>query len=70
MNSQTNKDFLASVTVEAKSLILGAIAKHYQISEQEAFDEVTGEGAEHLLDYMVEPERSATRVLMQMHSFR
>lgn len=63
-------DFLARIDKEAKGLILGAIAKHYGISEQEAYDEVVGIEAEHLLDYMTGPARAATSALMQKHGFR
>lgn len=63
----TNARFLAAIEVEAKDQILASIAKHYGISAQAAFDEVTAKDAEHLLDYMVEPQRSATSVLMQAH---
>lgn len=62
-----NAQFLAVIDSKTKAEILGAIATHYGISEQEAFEEVVDDQAEHLLDYMVEPQRSATRVLMQRH---
>ena len=48
-------------------MILDAIAEHYGIRRTEAYSEVTGEGAEHLLEYMTEPHRSAARVLMQRY---
>jgi hypothetical protein len=51
----------------ARDSILKSIAKHYGISAREVLDEVTHDEAEHLLDYMTEPERSATSVLMQRH---
>lgn len=65
-----NAEFLAVIEVAAKDEILKAIATHYGITPQAAYSEVTAEGAEHLLEYMVEPLRSATSVLMQAHGLR
>lgn len=65
-----NAKFLAVIGSDAKDAILSSIAKHYGISAQAAFDEVTDESADHLLDYMVEPQRSATSVLMQAYGLR
>lgn len=65
-----NAQFLAVIDSEARAVILESIAQHYGISAQEAFDEVSDESAEHLLDYMVEPQRSAASVLMQAHGMR
>ena len=62
-----NAQFLSVIDSEAKALILESIADHYGINTQEVYDEVTDSEAEHLLDYMVEPMRSATLVLMQRH---
>jgi len=62
-----NKQFLSVIDGKAKALILESIAVHYGITSQEAYDEVTDTEAEHLLDYMVEPQRSAASVLMQCH---
>ena len=63
----SNAVFLAVIDADSKAEILESIAKHYGISAQEAYDEVTDDEAEHLLDYMVEPMRSAASVLMQRH---
>ena len=65
-----NVKFLAVIDSEAKAVILDSIAKHYGISAKDAYDEVSDESAEHLLDYMVEPQRSAASVLMQAHGLR
>ncbi|MHC5208749.1 hypothetical protein [Pseudomonas chlororaphis] len=62
-----NELFLSAIDSKAKALILESIAAHYGITAQEAHAEVTDNQAEHLLDYMVEPQRSATSVLMQRH---
>ncbi|NLC21774.1 MAG: hypothetical protein GX771_07695 [Halomonadaceae bacterium] len=62
-----NKQFLSVIDGKAKALILESIAVHYGITSQEAYDEVTAPEAEDLLDYLVEPQRSAASVLMQRH---
>jgi len=62
-----NEQFLSVISSEAKELILGSIATHYGITPEAAYAEVTNVAAEDLLDYMVEPQRSAALVLMQMH---
>ena len=67
-NGTNNQRFLSVITAEAKAMILGAIAEHYGITSQEAYDEVIDSEAEHLLDYMVEPNRGAAMVLMQRHN--
>lgn len=65
-----NEEFLSVVDSDTRAAILTAIAGHYGITAEEAFAEVTDAEAEHLLDYMVEPQRSATSVLMQRHGMR
>lgn len=65
-----NAQFLAVIDSDTKAAILESIAGHYGISVEQAFTEVVAEQAEHLLDYMVEPLRSATSVLMQRHGMR
>jgi hypothetical protein len=62
-----NAAFLEAVDAASRHEVLSSIASHYGISVQRAFDEVVAPDAEHLLDYMVEPHRSATYVLMQRH---
>ncbi len=66
-HSDTTKAFFALTSNTAKNEILAAIAKHYQISPAEALEEVTGDEAEHLLDYLTGSVRTATHVLMQRH---
>jgi hypothetical protein len=66
-NAQINRAFLAAIDAKTKGAILESIAKHYGISRQGAFDEVVGDEAEYLLDYLTEPTRSAASVLMQRH---
>ncbi len=66
-NAQINQAFLAATDAKTKGELLESIAKHYSISTQDALKEVTNDDAEHLLDYLVEPTRSAVTVLMQRH---
>lgn len=65
-----NAEFLAVIDSVTRADILASIGKQYGISPEEAYAEVTAVGAEHLLDYMVEPLRSATSILMQMRGLR
>lgn len=65
-----NAQFLSKIDSKAKALILDSIAVHYGITPEEAYAEVADENAEHLLDYMVEPHRSAASVLMQRHGMQ
>jgi uncharacterized protein (DUF2164 family) len=60
-----NAQFLSVIDGDAKAAILESISDHLGITPDEAYAEVTDVQAEHLLDYMVEPMRSATSVLMQ-----
>lgn len=73
MSNMTNAEktiaFLAKLDRPTKNEILGNIAKHYNISQAEAHEEVTDPEAEHLLDYVTGPQRAATSVLMQRHGF-
>jgi len=63
-NCDKNKAFLEVTDKKTKEAVLSAIADHYGISEKEVIEEVTTEGAEHLLDYLVGEVRSAVHVLM------
>lgn len=65
-----NAKFLSVVDKATKTAILESIAVHCGISPAEAYAEIADEEAEHLLDYMVEPQRSAISVLMQRHALR
>ena len=66
MNNTTTIKFLAAVDKETKKGILQSIAKHYGITEKEAFNEITHHEAEHLLDYLIGGTRLATSLLMRM----
>ena len=62
-----NKGFLDSTDSKVKDEILDNIAKDYGITKPEAYEEVTGDEAEHLLDYIKGSMRAATSVLMQRY---
>jgi len=64
-----NAQFLSVVDGDTKAAILESIAGHYGITAEQAFAKIADEQAEHLLDYMVEPMRSATSVVMQRRGF-
>jgi len=66
-NAKINGAFLAATDAKTRTEILGNIAKQYGISQNEAFEEVTDSEAEHLLDYVTGPTRSAVSVLMKRH---
>lgn len=66
-NNVRNVQFLSVIESEAKDAVLQAIATRNGITTQEAYAEVADPEAEHLLDYLVEPQRGATSVLMQRH---
>lgn len=64
-NAERNTAFLAGLNQEKRDQILESIANHYRSSPMMIHEEVTSHGAEHLLEYMVEPHRSTTQKLMQ-----
>lgn len=65
-----NKEFLSAIKPEAKAEIINSIAVHYDKTPEVILEEVTGDDAYHLLEYMVEPQRSQTSLLMQLHGMR
>lgn len=64
-----NRQFLSHITQESKQLILDSIARHYGVTSDDIWEEVTGQEAYDLLEYMVEPHRGGAMVLMQRHGF-
>jgi hypothetical protein len=66
-NHETNKTFLNAIDAKTRGEIIQSIALHYGASQADILDEVTTEGAEHLLDYLTGSVRSAAHVLMQRH---
>lgn len=69
MNSRTTRLFLDSLDKETRNKIISAIAKHYETDAESILNEILHPEAEHLLDYLVGPERGATQILMQKHGF-
>jgi len=70
-NQERNKKFLNLVEVNTKGTILNSIAAHYGSDVETIIEELTdNDEAEHLLEYMIEPQRTATSVLMQKHNLR
>jgi hypothetical protein len=66
-DAQKTIKFLAAIPAATKALILNNIAGHYGITSAEAYDEVTDDEAESLLDYVTGAERTATSLLMKRH---
>ena len=62
--------FLNSTDSRVKNEILTNIANHYGITTEEAYEEVTDEEAESLLDYLTGNIRSAVSVLLQKFQTR
>jgi hypothetical protein len=69
-SGQSNRSFLESLDAETSGMILGSIAEHYGNTVEVIFDEVVCDKAHGLLEYMIEPMRSATSVLMQRFNAR
>lgn len=68
-NNEINLKFMEAIGCIATSMILNSISKHYATSVEIIREEVTDKGAKNILDYMIEPERSAAYVLYQKHGF-
>ena len=66
-NATTTTEFLAVVDTATKNDILDNVAKHYGITRDQAYAEITDEDSEHLLDYVTGPMRTATSLLMKRH---
>jgi hypothetical protein len=64
-NGAINKSFLTSITPQMKAIILENIARHYGISQSQAFDEVTDEEAESIMDYVTGKDRAAVSAIYQ-----
>ncbi len=59
-----NKALLAKFDAKTQAQVLKSIAKNYQCSAAEIEAEIFDEEAECLLEYMVEPHRSALCILI------
>lgn len=69
-NASTTAAFLELIDERTHFAILQNIARHYQITPEEAFAEITDPEAEALCDYITGLERPATRLLMLRHGFK
>ena len=63
-NAQITTLLLSSVRRETKNAILDNIARHYGIRRQDALEEITGDEAEFLLDYITGSFRTTVHLLM------
>lgn len=59
------KRFLDSLDSRTRAEILDNVANHYGITREAAYEEVTDDEAESLLDYVTGPQRAATSLLMK-----
>lgn len=66
-NESINRTFLGVIDAKTRGEILGTIASHYGISQADAAEELTMDGAAHLLDYLTGSVRTATSLLMKRH---
>lgn len=64
-NSAKTYLFLRNASAQIRDSVLNAIANHYGITKSEAFDEVTGEGAEYLADYLTGNLRFTVHTMMR-----
>jgi hypothetical protein len=67
-NNEINKKFLSLTDANVRDEVLSHIANHYRITKEEALEEISDEEAEHLLDYLSGPVRTATSLLMRRHN--
>ena len=67
-NAKKTMMFFAVTDTKTKGEVLANIARQYGISQEAALAEVTGDEAEHLLDYVTGPARGAVSVLMRRHN--
>ena len=66
-NATKTTEFLAVVDLATKNDILDNVAKHYGITREQAYAEITDDDAEHILDYVTGPMRAGASLLMKRH---
>ena len=66
-NGQTTTIFMCLASDRISSAILTAVSNTYGISEDQALEEITDDGAENLLEYLPTTLRMAVQVLMARH---
>jgi hypothetical protein len=69
LQGDITKAFLVIIPEKIKTSILDSIAQKYDIDKGEAFEKITCDEAECLLDYLTHGIRAATSALMQKHGF-
>jgi len=69
-NGTITKAFLNSVDVKVKNEILQNIATHYQITIAEAYEEITDEESENIMDYVTGVVRLATSALYNKFCYK
>lgn len=62
-NGEKTAQFLLQLPAASRIKIVNAIAAEYRIGYREAYEEVTDDEAEPLLEYLKEPLRSATKTI-------
>jgi hypothetical protein len=62
-NSEINKTFLNTISLIMKETVLSNVAKHYGITNSEAFDELIDEDAENIMDYLTGNQRQVIHVI-------
>ena len=68
-NAQTTRAFLAATDEATRRDVLANIAQHYEITSDEALEEITDDEAESLRVYLTGPTRASVSVLMQRRGF-
>jgi len=69
-NSEKTKAFFAATDKSTKGSVLDDIAKNYGITKEEAYEEVTCDEAESLLDYVTGQTRQAVSLLFHRNGLR
>ena len=69
-NQEINTQFLAEISESTKQIILKNIADHYGISTEQAYNEVIGEDAESLIDYMTGTDRDYYGLIMIQFKYK
>lgn len=64
-NAEKTRKLLGTINRAGANMILDNIANHYGITRLDAFEEVTDEDAESLMDYMTGNERDTAALLMK-----
>jgi hypothetical protein len=69
-HAETTKAFFNATTRRTVNMVLDHIAAHYGCDRAAAHAEVTHDEAHNLLDYMTEPARTATMIMLTGRGLR